>query len=233
MKRILGILLCALLLFSLCACANSKSQQEAMDQFTQDVTDDALKNAFEHAFGGSGKGSDVETDGKGTIKDPYQLGESFEVTVYDAVGFREAGDPIKLRISNVQVGEPKIEKEFLTSAGIKRLTPIIFDLEILETDVIDVVHFESYLDVAILDSNGRKNSYTANWLTDKDAEWGNYFPDHYIYFGYATMMPKEGAKWTFVTFIDLDEGETLDRLDYIMFNYMDSAFENHDIYMKI
>lgn len=204
MRRVLSFLICLTMFASLCACGHQLTQEEEVRKKAEKIVDAALQDTF-GAPDKDDKADDADKDEKGTFEDPYQLGDGFEATLEAKEGH------IKVRVSDVQVGEPEPEYQ--------NHVPITFDLEILESDVSDPVDFGLTCDlyVSYLDSNnGMAWTTFGGAYTYDDDVIGQLFPDDYAMYWDRQYMPKVGAKWSFAILAPVEDGNSM---DYLMFEY--------------
>lgn len=202
MRRVLSLLICLAMFASLCACGHQPTPEEEVRKKAEEIVDYALQDTF-GAPDKDDKADDADKDEKGTFENPYQLGDGFEATLEAKEGH------IKVRVSDVQVGEPEPEYQ--------NHVPITFDLEILESDVSDPVDFTStcHLFVEYLDSNGLSWGVWGGYVYDDDVI-GELFPDDYSMFLDRSYMPQVGAKWSFAILAAVEEDHAM---DYLMFRY--------------
>ena len=176
-------------------------------------------------------GSGTTSNDKGSVTNPYSLGDSFEVTAYDIVPWtaytpegRQVEKPIRFRISNTQLLERQIYSK--TEDGKKvehdNYFLISFDIEILESSVSDTIEISDYLSLKNLNTNGQQN----NQVLGSSAK----IPDNYMYFHYQYVMPLQGAKWSFADVIITADDKDL---AYVMFDYCGDDGEFHNVYIKV
>lgn len=203
MKRVLSLVLALVMCLSLCACG-----------------------------GESSVGSTTPAYDKGSIKNPYSVGDSFEITAYDVVPWtaytpegRQVENPIKFEISNIKLLEQQSYSSYKDGKSVSHNNYYLvsFDLEVLDSSITDTITFNlDYLSIHNLNSNGQSGNLI---LGDQGK-----IPNDCIYFDWQTLMPLEGAKWNFA---DVIHTENEKELSYIVFHYCGEDGEFHDVYVSV
>lgn len=203
MKRLSACVLSLVLILSLCACGGTESGE-----------------------------NEPQISEKGNIKNPYSMSDSFQLTAYDIVPYtaytpdgRQVENPIKFEISNIKLLEQRSYSSYENGESVSHdnYYLVSFDLEVLESSTTDTITFNlDYLSIQNLNSNGQ----IGNSILGDQAE----IPDDYIYFYWQTLMPLEGAKWSFA---DVIQTESDKELSYIVFHYCGEDGEYHDIYVSM
>ncbi len=166
---------------------------------------------------------------KGTISNPYALGDIVEIEAHDQVGIaysaigRQVENPITFEISNLEILEQQIYsyKENGTEVTKDNYYLVTFDIEVIETSVTDAITFDSdYLWLMNVNSNGQLGNGSLSFTSAE-------YPDDYIYFQWQSVIPTEGALWHFANVI-YTENEA--DLAYIVFEYYNSEGETSYVY---
>ena len=205
MKQAIALFLVFVMMFSLCSCGEKDGE-----------TADGSKE-----------------DEKGSVTNPYSLGESFEITAYDVVPYsaytpegRQVEKPIAFGISNVQVlnRQTYSRRENGKEVNYDNFYLISFELEVLESSVSDSIYLNfDYLKILNLNTKGKQGN---SIVSGSHAE----IPDGYTLFNHQSVMPLKGLKWDMACVLETEDEQDL---AYIIFHYCGEDGEFHNIYVQV
>ena len=182
--------------------------------------------------GGTNGTDNAGNKGKGTLQNPYTLGDEIEFTNYFWTIYDEQShDPVTLKISNLEIYD-EVKAEDLTIEGMglnedKKVLFLKFDVEVLESDVSEPQYLDWSINFSAISSDGTVDGYA--W----DYGWENSnhpIEDGYLDFeNYESILP-QGATMKFVDTIWVDKDFDY---QYIAIEYKTNDLGKDTIYVKV